>query len=325
MSRQLLTNLNDGDAVEETFYLADKQLRANRNANLYLLATLRDSSGSMSGLMWNVAEDSMSHIDSGDYVRVRGKVQLYQGNLQMILTHIQRVSPETVDPLDFQQQPPTNVEQLLTRMREILLSMDDPHLRALMECFLIDDGLMDSLSRAAAGVKAHHAYHGGLVEHIVNMLEVAHRIDDLYPEVDNNLLLAGIFLHDIGKIREMDFENGFIYTDEGQLLGHMVIAVEMVSDKAQQATELTGEPFPEETLLRLKHMIVSHHGTYEFGSTRLPMTPEAIALHHLDNLDAKVHEFADAIEGDPNTKSHWTPFINRIDRKLFRGANKAGE
>src|SRR5690606_38236185 len=142
---------------------------------------------------------------------------------------------------------------------------------------------------------------------------------DLYPKVNFDLVLAGIFLHDIGKIREMTCDAGFVYTDEGQLLGHLVIGIEMLDEKIRESEKLSGELFPSETALRLKHMILSHHGTYEFGSPRLPMTPEAIALHHLDNLDAKLHEFTRTIAADPNSQSHWTPFIPRIDRKLFKG------
>ncbi len=322
MPRQFVREMKDGDSVEEVYLLADKQLRANRNANLYLLTGLRDRTGMISGLMWNVTEDSAPGVETGDFVKVKGKVQLFQGNLQMILTNIHKVGGETLDLADFEERPNQDVERLMERMREILLSIDDPSIRSLMDCFLIDEPLMRALSTAAAGLKAHHAYPGGLIEHIVSMLEAARRIEDLYPAIDFNLLLAGIFLHDLGKVREMDFENSFVYTDEGQLLGHMTIAVEMLSEKIARTSELTGEPFPEETALRLKHMIVSHHGSYEFGSSKLPMTPEAIALHHLDNLDAKVHEFSRMIEDDPNTRSHWTPFNARLDRKLFRGERK---
>ncbi len=319
MARQCLKELKDGDSVEEVYLLADKQMRANRNANMYLLAGLRDRTAMISGLMWNVTEESVADIDAGQFVKVRGKVQLFQGNLQIILTGIQRASAELLDMADFEQTPDEDVDQLLARLREILLSIEEPNIRALMECFLIDDPLMQLVARAAAGVKTHHAYHGGLVEHIVNMLEVARLIAPRYPEVDLNLLLAGVFLHDLGKIREMNFESNFVYTDEGQLLGHMIIGVEMLTEKVAEVERLTGEPFPVEMVLRLKHMIISHHGTYEFGSPKLPMTPEAIALHHLDNLDAKIHEFHRTIEGDPNSDSHWTPYIPRMERKLFKG------
>jgi 3'-5' exoribonuclease len=157
------------------------------------------------------------------------------------------------------------------------------------------------------------------MEHVVNLLVTADRILDLYPAVDRDLLLAGIFLHDLGKVHELSYGHGFRYTDEGQLLGHLVIGVEMLTEKSRQTVELTGEPFPQELLLRLKHMIVSHHGAYEFGSPKLPMTPEAIALHHLDNLDAKVHNFNQQIVDDPNPDSAWTSYDPILGRKLFKG------
>jgi 3'-5' exoribonuclease len=319
MPRRFVNQLADGDSVEETFLLADKQLRANRNANLYLLANLRDRTGMISGLMWNMTEAAVAPLNAGDFVKVKGKVQLYQGALQMILTHIQPIPADGLDLTDFHATTNQNIDRLLSRMKEILLAIKEPHLHRLMECFLADQDLMRDFVRAPAGIKAHHAYHGGLLEHVVNILETADRIEDLYPKVDFNLLRAGIFLHDLGKIRELCYANAFGYTDEGQLIGHLTIAVEMLNEKIAETVRQTGQPFPNETALRLKHMILSHHGAYEFGSPKLPMTPEAIALHHLDNLDAKVHEFARSIQDDPNSGSSWTPFSPRLDRKLFKG------
>lgn len=319
MTRRFVNELVDGDGVEEIFLLADKQLRANRNAQLYLLATLRDRSGVISGLMWNVSEEQVATINPGDLVKVRGKAQLYQGSLQMIITQILKAPADGQNMADFQPATPKDVDRLANRLREILLSIDDPPLKSLMECFLIDEALMGSFCRAPAGIKAHHAYPGGLLEHVVNILETWNRIADLYPPVNRNLLIAGIFLHDFGKIREMSYDATLLYTDEGQLLGHLIIAIEILTLKIAEVEKLTGEKFPEETALRLKHMIASHHGSYQFGSPKLPMTPEAIALHQLDNLDAKVHEFTKTIEEDPNAQSSWTPFSPRLDRKLFKG------
>ena len=165
----------------------------------------------------------------------------------------------------------------------------------------------------------HHAYAGGLLEHIVNLLETITRIADLYPKVDSRLLLAGAFLHDIGKVRELEFEAVFGYSDEGQLIGHLVQGVEMVNEHIPEAERRLGRKFPEETLLRVKHMLLSHHGSYEFGSPKLPMTPEAIALHHLDNLDAKVNEYTTLITSDPNSQSTWTPYQATMQRKIFKG------
>jgi 3'-5' exoribonuclease len=322
MTRRYIKEFADGDTIDAVFLLADKQLRANRNANLYLLADLRDKTGTISARMWNVTEEATAYLNSGEFVQVKGKIQLYQGGLQMIATHIYPATTDGIDMADFLPKTERDVDRLITRLREILLSIRDPHLRALMECFLIDEQLMQGFCTAPAGIKAHHAYQGGLLEHVVTMLEVGQRIADLYPDLDSGLLLAGVFLHDIGKVRELSYENGFGYTDEGQLLGHMLIAVELLAAKIRETVQLTDEPFPEELAMRLKHMIVSHHGTYEFGSAKLPMTPEAIALHHIDNLDAKLHEFTRNINEDPNRLSHWTPFNSRLDRKLFKGSRE---
>lgn len=322
-SRRFISTLADGESIEEVYLLADKQLRSNRNAALYLLAELRDKSGMISARMWNVTEEQAAHVNPGDFVVVRGKVQLYQGALQMIISQIQSVPSERLDPNDFVKQSERDLGQLTARLRELVQSIDEPALRTLIDCFLIDEPLMTAYTTAPAGMKAHHAYRGGLLEHVVNMLEIANRISDLLPGVDRNLLLAGIFLHDIGKTRELAFETGCSYTDEGQLLGHLTIGVEMLAAKIAEAEKLTGETFPKELTLRLKHLILSHHGTYEFGSPKLPMTPEAIALHHIDNLDAKVHEFCRDIADDPNQQASFTPFNARLDRKLFKGVREA--
>ncbi len=319
MSRKFVTELVDGENVEEIFLLSEKQLRANRNASLYLLATLRDKTGTINGLMWNVSDESMSQMNAGDFVKAKGKVQLYQGGLQMILTSIKPVSSDDLDPSDFHPQSALNVDQLLARVKELLLSVEDVHLKSLMECFFIDETIMANFCLSPAGIKTHHAYQGGLLEHVTNLLEIADRITPLYPDLNIDLLKVGVFLHDLGKTRELSYDSSFAYTDEGQLLGHMHIANEMLEQKIQETESLLGEPFPAETALRLKHMVLSHHGSYEFGSSKLPMTPEAIALHHLDNLDAKLNEFSRSIADDPNAQSSWTPFSPRLDRKLFKG------
>lgn len=319
MPRRFVTDLKDGELVEEVYFVADRQLRANRNAALYLSVDLRDKSGMINGRMWNVTEEGVAGIQSGGYARIRGKVQLFQGVLQLILSHIDPVSADLIDPLDFEQVSSQHIEEWLQKVRMHLLSFENPYLRSLMECYLLDDALVQSLCSVPAGVKAHHAYVGGLLEHMLTLMEAARRICEVYPQLDEELLLAGVFLHDLGKTRELSTESGFTYTDEWQLIGHLVIGVEMLGDKIRRVEELTGEPFPTELALRLKHMILSHHGTYEFGSPRLPMTPEAMALHCIDLLDAKLHEFQRAIDDDPNSQSSWTLFLPRLDRKIFKG------
>ncbi len=258
-------------------------------------------------------------FDAGDYLHVKGKTQIFQGSLQIILTHLDVIPRTEIEPDDFLPQSSQSVTKLLARLREVLLAMGNPHLRALVECFLIDDSFVEKFTTAPAGIKNHHAYQGGLIEHVVSLLNVAERITDLYPEIDRDLLLTGIFLHDIGKIDELSYGHSFAYTDEGQLVGHLVMGVEMLRDKVERCTELTGEEFPPQLLLRLKHMIVSHHGTHEFGSPKVPMTLEAVALHYLDNLDAKLHTFSREIRDDPSKESSWTPFHQSLGRRLYKG------
>lgn len=324
MPRTFVKDLKDGDSVNDVFLLADKQLRANRNANLYLLASLRDRTGVISGLMWNVAEGSLQDFTIGDMVRVKGKIQLYQGGLQMIVAQIDAAPSSAFNAEDFQLQPQANAAPLLNRLKEILRSISSPPLLALAECFLEDHALIDDLCIAPAGVKAHHAYHGGLIEHIVAMAEVADRICQLYQALNRDLLLLGVLLHDLGKIRELSWDPALAYTDEGQLLGHMNIAIEILNEKLLTVrTRPGGSTICNEDILRLKHMILSHHGTLEFGSARVPMTPEAIALHQIDNLDAKLHEFTRAIDDDMNGDSAWTPYSPRIERRLFKGYNRS--
>jgi 3'-5' exoribonuclease len=320
MGRRFVLEMTDGETIEEVYLVSDKQLRANRNGNLYLQVELRDRTGAISARLWNAGEHLFRSFDTGDFLQIKGKVQLFQGALQMILSHIERVEAEKVELADFLPHTEHDVSKLLERLRGSLLRLGNPHLKALVECFLMDDDFLRGFCQAPAGVRNHHAYLGGLLEHVVTLLDAAERILPLYPELDRDLLLAGIFLHDIGKVRELSYGKAFAYTDEGQLVGHLIIGVEMLTEKAAKVPDLTGEPFPPELLLRLKHMILSHHGSYEYGSPRLPMTPEAIALHHLDNLDAKVHSFTRDIREDRNTTSAWTPYNQSLQRRLFKGS-----
>lgn len=319
MGRRYIQELTDGENLDEVYLVTEKQLRANRNGNLYIQLELRDRTGAISGRLWNAGEHLFRSFEEGDFLRIRGKVQLFQGALQVILNTLERAETDQVDLTDFLPHTEHDVSKLYERLRGLLMRLSNPHLRALVECFLMDAEFVDGYCKVPAGVRNHHAYIGGLLEHVVRMLESADRLAPLYPELDRDLLLTGIFLHDIGKVRELSYGRVFSYTDEGQLVGHLILGVEMLNEKAARVPDLTGEAFPPELLLRLKHMIASHHGSYEFGSPKLPMTPEAIALHYLDNFDAKVHTFTRDIRQDRNQASAWTPFNQSLQRRLFKG------
>lgn len=322
MSRRYVAELTQQEEVDQVFLVSEKQLRPNRNGVLYLQFELSDRTGSISARMWNADEALYRSFDNGDFVQVEGTTQLFQGAMQLIVKQINRVDPNSVNRDDFSPVNAVAVDALQQRLSEVLRSMNDPHLRTLAECFLMDSALMEKLANAPAGVKHHHAYRGGLLEHTVAMMELAARVAPLYPQLDRDLLMMGAFLHDLGKVDELSYDRDFGYTDQGQLIGHLVIAVEILNRKLAEAERLGGEPIPEETVLRLKHMLLSHHGEYEFGSPKLPMTVEAMALYCIDFLDAKLNAFCGLLRDDPNKDSTWTYFHPQHNRKLFKGKPK---
>lgn len=324
MSRRFVSQLAHQETVDQIFLASEKQLRPNRNGNLYLQLDLSDRSGSIGARMWNASENDYRGFENGDYVRIEGSTQLFQGTIQLIATGIRKVSPNEVNPDDFMILDSKEIDGYVVKLGSLLRKLRDPHLLNLAECFLMDDDFMRKFSRAPAGVKNHHAYIGGLLEHVVNLMEVCLAVAPLYPGINADLLLMGAFLHDMGKIDELTYERDFAYSDEGQLIGHLVMAIGILDRKLKEVERLSGEPLPEELALRLKHMIVSHHGQYEYGSPKLPMTLEAVALHHLDNLDAKVHSFEQLMRDDPNVESGWTNYNQSLGRKLFKGAPRTG-
>lgn len=319
MIRRFVSQLADRENIDQVFLAADKQLRANRNGNLYLQVRLSDRSGSLTGMMWNANEQAYGAFENGDYVRVQGTTQFYNGVLQLIVQRVERVEPQKVNEPDFVTLSTGEIDRLLQSLASMLRGMRNLPLRNLAEAFLIDEDFLALFSSAPAGVKHHHAYRGGLLQHVVSLMELVQRVAPQYPELDADLLLMGAFLHDAGKIRELCYERELSYTDEGQLVGHLIIGVELLVEKLKEAEKLAHEPMPQELVLHLKHMILSHHGEYEFGSPKLPMTLEAIALHYLDNLDAKMHALSQIIREDVNTESRWTPYQAPLGRKLFKG------
>jgi 3'-5' exoribonuclease len=224
-----------------------------------------------------------------------------------------------VNVTEFMPHTDKDVGQLLQKLWTMLRSGGNPHLKALAEAYRMDMRFCEALAACPAGVRLHHAYVGGLLEHTVTMMEIGEKLLLFYPGTDRDLLLMGTFLHDLGKVRELSFKRTYGYTDEGQLLGHIHLGTEMLAEKALQAAELTGEPFPRELLLRLKHMILSHHGTLEHGSPKIPMTPEAMLLHEIDSLDTRMHMALRDIRDDAKNQTAWTPWNPTLSRRFFKG------
>lgn len=322
MSRRFLTELADGERVDEVYLASEKQLRSNRAGNLYLQLRLSDRTGSLTCMLWNAEQRHYDSIANGDYVRVRGSAQRYNNHMQVIAKLIEPVDPAQVEVADFEAVTDADINALMERMTGHLRSLSDPALRGLAECLLVDDQLMARFKRAPAGIKNHHAWHGGLLEHVVQLIDLAAVVAPLYAEVDGDLLVMGAMFHDIGKLDELTYEPDFGYTDEGQLIGHVVQGVLILDRKIRDYERQTGEEFPAELATRLRHMIVSHHGELEMGSPRVPMTPEAMVLHFLDNMDAKLASMRQIVAEDANQGSSWTVYNAQLGRKVFKGSGR---
>jgi 3'-5' exoribonuclease len=317
--RKRITELVGGAQTDQVFLATRKQLRPNRNGQLYLQVELADRSGAITGRMWNASDEDFEAFDEGDFVRVEGTVQLYSGALQIIVTAINRVDPRSVDEGEFRVLSTADVERLAGELAHLLGGIRSASLRRLVEAVLADAELMAAFKRSPAGVKQHHAYAGGLLEHVVNLLHLADLVAPRYPAVDRDLLLVGVLLHDIGKTLELESERGFSYTDAGQLLGHVLLGLELVDEKIREVEERSGEAFDAETAVRVKHMIASHHGEYAFGAPKLPMTLEAIALHHLDQLDARMAATVQLMQNEAAIDGGWTQYHANLGRKFFKG------
>ena len=318
LNRTPISELSDGQQVDQAFRAADKQLRVNRQGGKYILMRLADRTGTIAGMQWNADERIFESFDRGDYIFCRGRTQIHNGNLQVIVTDVERMDPSEVDTSDFERFDQAESVRLRARLGELIAGLRNAYLRRLGETYLADDAFMDRLAVAAAAVSNHHAYPGGLLRHTIDLMEICQLLAPRYRQLDGDVLMFGAFLHDLGKIEEMTGGGEATYTDHGQLLGHLVIGVQMIGDKIRQLEQTMGEAFPAELRLHLEHMIVSHHGQLEFGSPRVPMTLEAVALHHIDNLDAKITSFSHLIDSDVSADANWTNYIPSIGRKLWK-------
>jgi len=317
-TRRFVGKLSANEAIDQVFLASDKQLRPNRSGNLYLQISLSDRTGSIDARLWNATDRDYQSFDNGDYVHVEGKTQLFQGGIQLIANRIRRADKSEVSEDDFVTFTRPEIETMAARVAQILRGLTDPHLRNLAECYLIDDAFMRKFVTAPAGIKHHHAYQGGLLEHVLSVIRLTELAAAHYEDLNRDLLVFGAFLHDLGKIDELTYERDLGYSDDGQLLGHIVLGLSLLDEKVKQAERLSGEPLPAELVSQLKHMLISHHGYLEYGSPKLPMTLEAEVLHHLDVLDARVHNYQQLIRDDANRDSPWTQYQHHLQRKLFK-------
>jgi 3'-5' exoribonuclease len=319
MARHFIAEYQPGEQVDdEVFLIKSKDLRRTTQGSLYIHAVLIDRTGEMVARAWQASESMFTALPEGGFIRLKGRVESYKGNLQFIIEAIRTVEEAEIDVGDFLPRTKKDIDAMWARTREILGEVEHPVLAELVGEFLADDELMSRFRKAPAAMTMHHAYVGGLLEHTLNVLELAVRVIPLYPELSLDLVLVGVWLHDIGKAAELACDRAIEYTDEGQLLGHITLAVSWIERKTDAVAKRTGAPFPERIKWCLEHIVLSHHGQYEFGSPKLPAIPEAIAVHHLDNLDAKISMYLGEITGDPNPTGHWTNYNRALATKIYK-------
>lgn len=320
MERRFIAQLEPGERVEDQVFLVkQKDLRTTSNGGLYIHAVLIDRTGQIPGRMWQATQKVFEFIPEGGFMRFTGRCENYKGSLQFIIDGLRQAEDGSFDVSDFLPITPCNIDEMWKRLTAILTKeLRHADVRLLCDEFLADGAMMEKFRRAPAAVQLHHAYVGGLLEHTLSLLEVALRVIPLYPKLSLDIVLAGLFLHDIGKTEELGYQTNFHYTDEGQLLGHVSLAVMWIDQKARAIEQRTSRAFPAEIKWALQHIVVSHHGQYEFGALKLPSTPEAAAVHYLDNLDAKVNIFLGEIENDKDPAAHWTNYTNSLGTKIFK-------
>ncbi|MCF6149637.1 MAG: HD domain-containing protein [Candidatus Kuenenia sp.] len=313
MSRQYISNLKSGNQVEDVFLVLKKEVRETKDKKPYLNLQLADKSGCIDAKKWDASPQLCNSFNSDDFIKVKGTVETFNNSLQIKLMEIVPVSEAEVQMDEFVQSTEKNVPQMLTELKEIIKSVKDPYLSKLLISFFTDKSFVTAFCTAPAATQYHHAFLGGLLEHVLSVAKLAVDFAGFYPMIKKDLLITGVILHDIGKIRELSYKRSFRYTDEGLLTGHLISGVLMVNEKASKI-----EGFPQELLNVLLHLILSHHGEYEWGSPVKPGTLEAIALHYLDNLDAKMQGASKAISEHKDDSSAWTDYVKMFERRLYK-------
>lgn len=313
MAKQMIDALKPGEPVDAAFMVVESSLRGTRTGGTYLSLTLADRTGQIQGRLWDATEALAATIQPEEFVQVKGRAELYQNQMQLNIRSVTKPEPDMLRLGDFLPQCPRDPAQMMRELAAVLGTIKDPQIKALVDSLLADKAFMESFRASPAATVNHHAYLGGLLEHTLAMAQMAVRICEQYPHLRRDLLLAGVFIHDIGKTRELTCKRAFRYSVPGNLVGHITLGVLMLEECARKLPE-----FPQETLNMLRHMLLSHHGEYDFGSPKLPMFAEAMALHFLDNLDAKLKDMAETIAEDKNGDPDWTDWSRSLDRKLYK-------
>jgi 3'-5' exoribonuclease len=312
MKNSFISDLNAEQTITSFFLVHEKEIRNTREGRAYLRLELGDRSGTIEARMWDQFEVVAKDISRDDFVKVNARVEVYKNRPQLALLQLRLAKPEEVDLVDFLPHTKLDVEKLYAELREYANSIVSPWLKRLVTGILNDPAIAIRYKRAPAAKVMHHAYLGGLLEHVIGLCGLAKHIAANYPELDVDLLLTAAILHDVGKLEELCYDRAISYTVEGQLLGHIVMELETVS-QAMNAIE----GFPANLKAVVQHILISHHGEYEFGSPKLPMIREALVFHYMDDLDSKLAAVRAAL-GIDTGEPEWSAYSGALGRKFLR-------
>ncbi len=316
MAKQMIVDLQPNEVVSSFFAISERNLIPYKNkSGSYLHVLLSDRTGSIVGRAWDNAEEIAEICAPNRVVRIEGHVEEYRGQLQIIIEQAMPCQPGEYELSDFLEGPSRDPDKLLAELYGFISQINNPYLRQLVESFFTDEAFVDAFVQCPGAKRLHHSHIGGLLEHTVSVVKLLCAVQELHPQLNRDLLIAGGLLHDIGKIAEFHIGPTIEYTDVGRLVGHIVITDRWLREKMQQIPN-----FPAELDYKLSHLILSHHGQKEYGAPIVPMTAEACALHYADNLDAHVQYFVQEIAKGGAAGNSWTEYQKLFDRYLYIGS-----
>jgi 3'-5' exoribonuclease len=315
MAKVYVRDVEPNSPIESPFLARTRSLLPFRNKpGQYLAVVLADKTGEIQARAWDNAERLAESFQPGDVILVRGRVEEYQGNPQIIIERLRKCNDDEIEPEDYIAASTRDPAELLGRIRETIRAIREPHLQRLLDSFFSDDQFVAMFTRAPAAKRLHHSYLGGLLEHVAEVVQVCATVCDVHPQLNRDLLLSAALLHDIGKLTELQYDTDIDFTDEGRLVGHVVIGDRMVQDAIDAV-----DGFPRHLAILLRHIILSHHGQREWGAPIVPMTPEAAALHYADIMDAKIRQFSDVAERTAAEGRSWSDWQPMLERYIYAG------
>jgi 3'-5' exoribonuclease len=313
MKSPYVNELEPNKIVTTSFLVQSKEIRQKKSGELYLSLMLGDRTGDVDAKMWDNVAEVIDEFEKDDFVRVKGLTQVFHNRPQLTIHKLRRMDDSEIEFADYFPSSARDPEEMWAELRGVVAGIGNAHLKALLEALLNDGDVAQRYRRAPAAKTIHHAFLGGLIEHVLSLCALAKLAADHYPHVDRDLLLTGVVLHDIGKIYELNYERGISYSTDGQLIGHIDIAMRMVADK------LHGLPdFPPRLRSLVEHMILSHHGRLEFGSAKVPQFPEALLLHYLDDMDSKMESMRAMIANDRQVEGCFTTYNAAMERPALK-------